>query len=73
MADEEPTPPEGGGEEEAQAEQKARNMGWVPKEDWKGNPDNWVGADEFVKRGETFVPFLQHQRKRLQADLDTER
>src|SRR5216683_1551603 len=54
----------------SEAEQKARNMGWQPKEQWKGNPDNWVAADEFVKRGDTFVPFLQHDRKRLKTELD---
>jgi hypothetical protein len=54
-------------------QQQARQMGWQPQEQWKGNPDNWVDAPEFVKRGETFVPFLQHDRKKLKAELDGER
>lgn len=48
-------------------------MGWQPKEQWKGRPENWVDAAEFVKKGETFIPFLQHDRKKLQAALDAER
>src|SRR6267142_2694179 len=68
MADDqqtEPTPEE--------VQHQARDMGWQPKEQWKGNPDNWVDAPEFVKRGETFVPFLQHERKKLKGELDSER
>src|SRR6267142_2184067 len=53
-----------------EVQRKARDLGWQPKEQWKGNPDNWVDAPEFVKRGETFVPFLQHERKKLKSDLD---
>ena len=71
MSDETESPE--GSAEGAELEQKATSMGWQPKENWKGNPDNWVDAAEFVKRGETFVPFLQHQRKRLQSDLDAEK
>lgn len=62
--------------EEVQAEEverRAAEMGWQPKDQWKGNPDNWVDAGEFVKRGETFVPFLQHDRKKLKTELETER
>src|SRR5215831_226063 len=57
----------------AEVERQAKDMGWQPKENWKGNPDNWVDAGEFVRRGETFVPFLQHQRKKLLGDLEQER
>src|ERR1700719_679149 len=53
-----------------EVQRQARDMGWQPREQWKGNPDNWVDAGEFVKRGETFVPFLQHERKRLKTDLE---
>src|ERR1700675_3488942 len=53
-----------------EVQRQARDMGWQPKEQWKGNPDNWVDAPEFVKRGETFAPFLQHERKRLKTDVE---
>jgi len=64
---------EGGQDGNPEVEARARDMGWQPKENWKGNPDNWVDAGEFVRRGETFVPFLQHQRKKLMGDLEQER
>lgn len=53
-----------------EVEREARGMGWQPKEQWKGAPEKWVDAAEFVKRGETFVPFLQHQRKLLKGEVE---
>lgn len=32
-------------------EARARVMGWKPKEYWRGDPDKWVDADEFLDRG----------------------
>lgn len=35
-------------------EQTARTEGWVPLEEWEGDPEDWTDAKEFVKRGELF-------------------
>lgn len=35
-------------------EQAAREQGWVPKEDYQGDPEKWRDAKEFVERGELF-------------------
>jgi len=35
-------------------EDRAREQGWVPKEEWTGDPDKWRPAREFVDRGELF-------------------
>lgn len=56
-----------------QVETQARSMGWAPKEDFKGDPEKWVDAAEFVRRGEEYVPFLRAERGRLNADLAKER
>lgn len=32
----------------------ARQGGWVPLEEWQGDPEDWTDAKEFVKRGELF-------------------
>lgn len=32
----------------------ARAQGWVPKEEWQGDPDDWTDSKEFVRRGELF-------------------
>jgi hypothetical protein len=51
--------------------QEATSMGWKPKEEWKGNPDKWIPADEFVEFGSKALPILQHNNKRLQKELLT--
>jgi len=35
-------------------EQRASAQGWVPKDDWDGDPDQWRPAKEFIDRGELF-------------------
>lgn len=56
-----------------QVEQQARDMGWRPQEEWKGNPDKWVDAQEFVDRGEQILPILRANNRRLNDDLLTMR
>jgi hypothetical protein len=34
--------------------QEALEQGWVPKEEFDGDPERWVDAGEFVRRGELF-------------------
>jgi len=45
-------------------ESRAKAMGWVPKEEFRGPPENWRDASEFVKRGEEDLPIV---RERLRA------
>ena len=33
------------------ADAKARRMGWKPKDEYTGNPEKWVPAEEFLKTG----------------------
>lgn len=35
-------------------ELKAKEQGWVPQEEWDGDPDQWRPAKEFLDRGELF-------------------
>ena len=35
-------------------ELKAKEQGWVPQEEWDGEPDQWRPAKEFLDRGELF-------------------
>lgn len=48
----EPSAPSGGEDIEA----RARSQGWVPREEFRGDPERWRPADEFVKRGEELLP-----------------
>lgn len=51
-------------------EQAAREMGWRPKEEFKGDPDKWIDATEFVRRGENFVPLLRKENATLKSRLE---
>lgn len=37
-------------------ETRARAQGWVPKEEFRGDPEKWRDAETFVKRGEELLP-----------------
>lgn len=51
-------------------ESRARANGWVPKEEFRGNPDQWRDAAEFVRRGEEELPILRERNKALAARLE---
>lgn len=55
---------------EQSPEDRALTMGWTPKEQFKGDPEKWVDAETFVKRGEEFLPFLKANNKRLERELE---
>lgn len=52
------------------AEDRAMAMGWTPKAQFKGDPERWVDAETFIKRGEEFLPFLKANNKRLEQALE---
>lgn len=49
------------------AEKVARSQGWRPKEEYKGNPNDWVDAETFVERG----PVFRHVEK-LKKTVESE-
>lgn len=50
-------------------ESKARQMGWVPKENFRGPDEQWVDAGEFVRRGEEILPIVRANNRKLQDQL----
>lgn len=52
-------------------EAQAKELGWVPKEQFKGDESRWVDAETFVKRGEEVMPILKANNKRLHQQVDT--
>jgi hypothetical protein len=55
--------------QQADTETRARAMGWVPKEQYRGNPEHWKEADEFVRRGEEILPIVQERNRDLTRRL----
>jgi len=58
------------------AEQKAMENGWVPKDQWDGDPDEWRDARSFNDRGELFkkiedVGRTNKELKKALADLQS--
>jgi hypothetical protein len=51
------------------AEQEARQFGWVPKEEFKGNEDDWRDAETFLKRGKEINGFLRKDMEKLHTKL----
>jgi len=45
-------------------ENRARRMGWVPKDEFRGDPTRWVPAERFVERGENELPILRERFRR---------
>jgi hypothetical protein len=63
---------EGAGEgPSAEVISQAKEMGWVPKDEYRGDKNNWRDADEFVERGEHILPIVQATVKKLKAELLT--
>lgn len=53
----------------ADIETTAREMGWRPKEEFRGESEKWVDAETFVSRGEHFLPIVRADRERLRAQV----
>lgn len=54
-------------------EQSAREMGWVPREEYRGNEEDWRDPKEFVRRGEEILPIVRSQLNKTRAELNKER
>jgi hypothetical protein len=56
-------------EQEITVEEKARIMGHVSKEEFKGDPDKWVPADQWVERAEKILPINRAMVDKLTKDI----
>lgn len=52
-----------------EVEVKARRMGWVPKEQFHGDPTRFVEAEAFIKRGEDILPILKKNNEGLERSI----
>lgn len=57
-----------------EVEVKALDQGWVPKDQWEGDPEEWRPAKEFVERGEIFKNLHSTKRElqKTQAALNAQ-
>jgi hypothetical protein len=53
-----------------EVQQAAEKMGWIPPSRFRGDPERFVDADIYIKRGEEVLPIVKEQNKRLHNELD---
>lgn len=53
----------------AEVQAEAHKLGWIPPARFKGDPSRFVDADTYIERGETVLPIVKEQNKRLHAQL----
>lgn len=54
-----------------EVQQAAEAMGWIPPKRFKGDPERFIDADTYIKRGEEVLPIVREQNKRLHTEIDT--
>ena len=54
----------------APIEREAMELGWVPQDQFRGDPEKWVDANTFVERGRTVMPILRKTNEKLEKRLD---
>lgn len=50
-------------------EAEAREHGWRPKEEFRGDPDQWRDAETFMKRADEVMPLLKKKTEALEHKL----
>lgn len=55
--------------DEASFEVRAKEMGWSPKEQFRGDPEKWIPAEEFVRRGEELLPIVRADNRKLRDEV----
>lgn len=54
---------------EPTVEDRAKDMGWRPKEEFKGDESRWVDAETFVKKGEEVLPIVKANARKAEEAL----
>jgi hypothetical protein len=49
----------------------AKDMGWVPKDQFQGNPEEWKPADQFIRDGRDIQRETARELKNVRSQLET--
>jgi hypothetical protein len=55
-------------EHDVDTEAEARKLGWAPREKWRGKAEEFVDADEFLRRGREVLPIVRSQVDQTRAE-----
>ncbi|CAB4120852.1 hypothetical protein UFOVP2_30 [uncultured Caudovirales phage] len=50
-------------------ETEAKALGWIPKDQFRGDESKWTDADEFVRRGKDIMPILRKNNEKLLTEV----
>lgn len=53
-----------------ETEERAKLMGWVPKEEFKGDSEKWIEAEAFVGRADNVMPIMKENLTRMEQKFD---
>ncbi len=53
-----------------EVQQEAEKLGWIPPVRFKGDPERFIDAEDYIRRGEEVLPIVKEQNKRLKAELE---
>lgn len=56
-------------ETDEQLEARARQMGWKPREEYRGPPSRWTDARTFIAHGLDTLPILRDNNKRMSEQM----
>lgn len=67
-----PPPSDDGGDPPAPdpIESLATELGWAPKDQFRGNPDDWKPADEFIKAGRDIQRSVSRELKEMKQTVE---
>lgn len=50
-------------------QQKAESMGWIPPARFKKDPEQFIDAEEYLRRGEQVIPIIKQHSKELEGKV----
>jgi len=53
----------------SEVEDRAKAMGWVPQDEFRGDPEKWRSAEEFLDIGLNYMPVLKERLGKMEKDL----
>jgi len=56
---------------ESESDARAREVGWTPKEQFKGDPDKWVDSSQFLERATNNMGMLKKNNDALHANVQS--
>jgi hypothetical protein len=54
-----------------ETQEAAEKLGWIPPARFKGDPEKFIDADLYIERGETVLPIVKEQNKRLHGEVES--